>query len=305
MSARAEDLWDGLDRVQRDLHLLQRGGRDVGRPRPRRTGRRLVDPGLALTVLDAGDGLFGFVHFPHRLASTAGARAHWRRGPGAEAVEGVLAELERSGRVIVAGDGFRLPWHVAHGRRHVPHWYVLSNAGGPLEAFDPFACRNDLGVQEATRSPIATRGASRSCSSASPAKIPSSSCASASRWATTAARRADSCQWFVHGEVTDSRAPDGVEGAAGVLMLARHFREHGQDQSAYSQVDDIWSIARHRAFLARHATARAARTGDETLAAWVSEHGEPLAKRWGHMAPLLMQATLALGVGTPRFEQRA
>ena len=110
-------------------------------------------------------------------------------------------------------------------------------------------------------------------------------------------RRASSCQWFVHGEVTDSRAPVGVEGPDGVLTLAEHFREHGQDPRAYAQADDIWSIGRHRAFLARHAAAVAAQTEDGELAVWVQEHGETLAKRWSHMAPLLMQATLALAAG--------
>ena len=50
----------------------------------------------------------------------------------------MLDESARSGRVIVAGDGFNLPWHVAHGRRHVPHWFVLAATGERPEVVDPF-----------------------------------------------------------------------------------------------------------------------------------------------------------------------
>src|SRR5207245_11054391 len=76
-------------------------------------------------------------------------------GPAAEAVDEVLAEVERSGRVIVAGDGFRRPWQIAHRLRHVPHWFVLAGVPDRLEVIDPFAYRNELGVQQATRAPIA------------------------------------------------------------------------------------------------------------------------------------------------------
>ena len=56
----------------------------------------------------------------------------------------------------------------------------------------------------------------------------------------------------------------------------------------------IWSIARHRAFLARLAEEHA---DHEEVADWVRGHVEPLAKRWSHMAPLIMQAALAVGAG--------
>ena len=93
------------------------------------------------------------------------------------------------------------------------------------------------------------------------------------------------------------RAPQGLEGAQALLALAAHFREAGQAPAAYAQADDLWSIARHRAFLARHAQALAERRGSPQLAAWASEHAAPLARRWGHIAPLMMQAALALGAG--------
>ncbi len=257
-----------------------------------------VNPGLALTVLDVGEGLFGFVHFPPRLRAELGLVRVGVDASPVEVLDGVLAELERSGRVIVAGDGFRLPWHVAYGRRHVPHWYVLGGAPDRLEAIDPFACRNELGVQQAGRTPIA-RADLAELLVGLPGGDPVLVLRERFALGDDCELPSGSCQWFVRGEVTDSHTLAGAERSAGVLVLARHFREHGQDPCAYAQMDDIWSIARHRAFLARHTAAVAARAADKGLATWVQEHGEPLAKRWSHMAPLLMQATLALGSGRP------
>ncbi|HEX5851456.1 MAG TPA: hypothetical protein VFY36_00025 [Solirubrobacteraceae bacterium] len=255
-----------------------------------------VNPGLALTVLDAGEGLFGFAHFPPRLRAELELVRVGLDGPGPKALEGVLAELERSGRVIVAGDGFRLPWHVAHDRRHVPHWYVLAGTPDRLEVIDPFACRNELGVQEARRVPIA-REQLPELLVGLPGGDPVLELRERLALGDECDRPGGDCQWFVRGEVADSRGPAGAEGADGALALARHFRERGQHPRAYAQADDIWSIARHRAFLAHHARSVAERTSDAALAAWVQEHGETLAKRWSHMAPLIMQATLSLSSG--------
>ena len=93
--------------------------------------RELLDPGLHLGLVEADDLLFGFSHFLLGLAQTLGLV---RRSTDAhnEAVEAIVAESKRNHRVIVAGDGFNLPWHVAHARRHVPHWFVVAATGdGP------------------------------------------------------------------------------------------------------------------------------------------------------------------------------
>jgi hypothetical protein len=255
-----------------------------------------VNPGLALTVLEAADGLFGFAHFPPTLRAELGLVRTRIDGPGTEAVEGVLAELARSGRVIVAGDGFWLPWHVAYGKRHVPHWFVLAGTPDRLELIDAFACRNELGVQQATRAPIARDDLAQLLVGL-PGGDPVLELRERFALGDDHPVPSGGCQWFVSGPVGDARAPVGAEGPDAVLALAHGFRERGQDLSAYAQADDIWSIARHRAFLARHAAAVATISADAELEGWVREHGEPLAKRWGHMAPLIMQATLALGAG--------
>jgi hypothetical protein len=251
--------------------------------------RRVVNAGLTLQLVEAEDGLFGYVHFPPSLRGETGLT----RASAADAVEavgGILGELERSGRVIVAGDGFNLPWHVAAGRRHVPHWFVLAGTPAAPEVLDPFSCLNDLGRQEAARRIL------------EPAGLPELARAQPGDDPVVVLREAfalgddarpvpgDPFQWLVRTP-SEAPEPEGPRGPDALRRLARHFRENGEDARAYRQSDDIWSIARHRAFLA--ACARE----DEPTAEWAAAHLDPLAKRWTHMAPLLMQATLAVGSG--------
>jgi len=258
--------------------------------------QRTVNPGLRLTITEPGHGLFGFAHFPPGLRAQLGLE---RSGSddADEAIDGVRAEMARSGRVVITGDGFNLPWHVAHQRAHVPHWYVLT---GPAEAplmVDPFACRNELGVQLATCEPVDVGSLERlllALPDESPVYRLREELALGDDAGPRDRRR---YQWFVHGEIESCRTPSGTEGPAAVLRLASHFRARGQELEAYVQADDIWSIGRHRAFLSRRASAVSQQAGDANLATWVQEHAAPLAKRWGHIAPLVMQATYALRAG--------
>lgn len=257
---------------------------------------RVVNPGLWLTITDAGDGLLGFAYFQPRFRSELGLVRTGSDDPGA-AVDGVLAEIERSGRVIVAADGFNLPWHVACGRRHLPHWFVVMQADDGLEVMDPFACRNALGVQQAARQPVGEPELPRLLP-ALPGDDPVHRLREILAFGDEATEAGGyRHQWFVRGDVGGWRPAAGAEGPAAVQRLAEHFHRGGQDPAAYVQADDIWSIARHRAFLARHARACAEARSDGELGAWVQEHAGPLAKRWGHIGPLLMQATLTLSAG--------
>jgi hypothetical protein len=257
---------------------------------------RVVNPGLWLRLDDAGDGLFGFGHFPPSLRASLGLV---RRGEddGETAVCGILDEIGRSGRVIVAGDGFQLPWHVAFERRHVPHWFVLTAASEGALVVDPFACRNDLGWQEATLRPVAREDLPRLIVS-----LPHGDPVFVLREALAFGDDAGPLdrsrfQWFARGEVSELRVPEAYVGVDAVRRLAQHFRDQGQSPDAYRQADDLWSIARHRAFLARYASDVVDRRADRPLREWVEEHAAPLAHRWGHVSPLVMQATLALEAG--------
>jgi hypothetical protein len=260
---------------------------------------RVVNPGLWLTLqTDVLGGLFGFVHFPPGLGAKLGlVRAGGEPADAGRAVAGVLDELGRNGRVIVAGDGFNLPWHVAFQRRHVPHWFVLADAPAGPTVVDPFACRNELGTQVAFSEPIANDRLAPLLV-ALPHDDPVALLREALALGDDAGPPDQSrYQWFIRADAGDRRTPAGVSGADAVARLATHFREHGQEPAAYAQTDDIWSIARHRAFLCRHAQALADRRADEEGRLWVEQHAAPLAKRWSHMAPLMMQATLALSAG--------
>jgi hypothetical protein len=257
---------------------------------------RTVNSGLSLTLTDAGDSLFGFVHFPPSLRPSLGLS---RRGSDdvEEAVAGILDELDRSGRVIVAGDGFHLPWHVAFERRHVPHWFTLAAAPEGPTVLDPFACRNELGWQHA-----AVESAPREILGKLVVGLPHDDPVFRLRESLALGDYADpldGCRfrWVGRDEVGEVRVPEGAVGPDAVLRLARHFRENGQRASAYRQADDLWSVARHRAFLARRAAEVADGRDAADLGEWVNLHAAPLARRWGHMAPLLMQATLALEAG--------
>jgi hypothetical protein len=255
-----------------------------------------VNPGLWLRITEAQNGLFGFSYFPTSLRARVGL-IRVGADDRTEAIAGVRAEIERSGRVIIAGDGYRLPWHVAAGRRHLPHWVVLAAAADGLEYADPFACRNELGVQQAARGPAAEESLPELLM-ALPLDDPVHRLRERVALGDEIPEDGDHCyRWFVRGKVSDSIEPAGHDGPDAVRRLAQHFRERGHDPAAYVQADDIWSIARHRAFLWRHAEARANARADAALAEWVDEHAAPLAKRWGHIAPLLMQATLALSAG--------
>ena len=311
--------------------------------------QRLVDPGLWLKVGERADGLFAFAHFPPGLRATLGLVRTGMAGTPAEAAAAVLAEMRRGGRVIVAGDGFYLPWHVALQRRHVPHWYVLVDAPQGPTVLDPFACRNDLGLQTASRHVVDEGELERIITG-----LPGDDPVLALREALALGDDAGlpprlPYQWYVRSEVQEQHpAPDSAPansamesapansvqeqnpppelapansamesapadftsapadftsapadstGPDAVLLLAAHFRARGQEPSAYVQADDLWSIARHRAFLCLWAQQRASAEGDAGLSDWVDEHAASLARKWGHIAPLLMQASLALSAG--------
>jgi hypothetical protein len=294
-TAPIEELWAGLTAFS-DTYTCYSAAVATWVARERADWARVVNPGLWLALTDQPGLLFGFAHFPPSLQAQLGLVRTGAQDT-EEATAGVLAELRRSGRVIVAGDGFHLPWHVAFGRRHVPHWYVLVDAPGGAEVLDPFACRNDLGLQQATRRPVSEPELApllEGLPGDDPVLALRESLALGDEAGAPDARRH---QWFERGEVNAARAPAGAHGPEAVARLAAHFREHGQDPAAYAQSDDIWSIARHRAFLRLQAERAAGEAGDQALAEWVEAHASPLAKRWGHMAPLLMQAVLTLASG--------
>ena len=189
--------------------------------------RDLVNTGLTLDLVEADGGLFGFAHFPPGVQARLQLRRASTDDP-EQAAPGILAELESAGRVIVAGDGFSLPWHVAAGRRHVPHWFVLAGTPAQPVVVDPFAARNDLGLQEATLlavdpATLATLAQAHPGDDDVVALREAFALGRDGRWVEP--RR---FQWFVRGEAVDP-APEGASGPAAIRRLARHFSEHGDE----------------------------------------------------------------------------
>ena len=255
-----------------------------------------INPGLWLTLTEEPGNRLGFSYFPPELRFALRLR---RAGAddAADALDGVVCELARSGRVIVAADGFALPWHVACGRQHVPHWFTLVGTPDALAIGDPFACRNELGVQTPELRELDRDGLAAllpALPGTDPIHRLREELAFGDRCAEGLQHR---YQWFEADD--ESHAADGAVPAAGshgadaIRRLSTHFREHGQDLDAYRQADDIWSIARHRAFTLRYA----ASLSDSSAGAWADEHGAQLTRRWGHIAPLIMQAVLSLRAG--------
>lgn len=253
--------------------------------------RKAVNSGLHLAVVET-DGLhFGFSHFPAELGRTLGLARCSSDDPTA-AVASILDELAASDRVVVAADGFNLPWHVAHHRRHLPHWFVIARRDGDVAVVDPFTCRNDLGLQRPFFEKI-DEGDLASLVAAVPLSDPVVALRETFALGVDDRPLAPAAfRWLRHTDVPKATPPQAIEGAAAIRVLADHFRRYAARLDAYRQADDLWSIARHRAFLS-HCSAQA---GGE-LRRWNEEYGDPLARRWGHVAPLLMQAVLALEGG--------
>ncbi len=256
-----------------------------------------LNAGLRLGLVEADDLLFGFSHFEPSLGQALGLGRRSSERPEAAAAA-ILAESERSGRVIVAGDGFNLPWHVAHGRRHVPHWFVLASTDEGLTVVDPFTCRNDLGWQEAALRPFTAGDELATLAAAIPPDDPVHALREAFAFGTDdrplpLAR----FRWLEQAAAPAGAEVDGYVGPEAVRRLAVHFRDNAAMPGAYRQADDLWSIARHRAYVSRRVSEIVDAHEEEALRSWSDEHAAPLAARWGHVAPLLMQATLALEAG--------
>ena len=134
--------------------MLQLGARGVDGIRRPSGGEPLVDTGFTSDLVEADDGLFGFLHFP----------PGWR--PGAWPRTAQLQRRRRGG----GGDPRRARGRRTgdrRGRRHSscrgtsPSAGAMSHTGSSSPArgsaplvVDPFACRNELGRQEAVRQPI-------------------------------------------------------------------------------------------------------------------------------------------------------
>lgn len=109
----------------------------------------------AIRIVSENPPTCAFVHYHTPLLGTAPThylelRRRWTTSV-EEACEAIASECRRSGLAIISGDAYRLPWSVAFGRRHAPHWFVVDfvePAGRALHVVDTFAYVDDLGTQK-------------------------------------------------------------------------------------------------------------------------------------------------------------
>lgn len=101
-----------------------------------------IDPELAigtqayLAIRPADGGICEFIQFHTPLRGDPPTHSlHLRRrhtADPAEARDRITAEIARSGRAIVVGDTFNVPWQVAFRKAHAPHWFVADSFTGDV-----------------------------------------------------------------------------------------------------------------------------------------------------------------------------
>lgn len=256
----------------------------------------LLDQRLHLALEDAGGGLFAFGHFAPGFRSAVGlARACCDDAD--EAAWRIAEEASRSGAAIITADGHALPWHTAHGRRHLPHWFVVAPRDGGLEVLDAFTCRTDLGWQRPARLELTTEDIAALVGTV-PADDPVLGLRERFALGDDDPVSAGCFQWLVRSAPEPRRLMAGAQGSDAVHRLAQHFADHGSEVDAYRQSDDVWSVGRHRA-LCLDVARDAANAGDDERVEWLRVHGDPLATAWTKVPALCLHASLRAKAGSP------
>jgi hypothetical protein len=290
-----------------------------------------------LAVRRSGTGICEFVQFHTPLRGDAPTHSlHLRRRhttDPAEARARIAAEVARSGRAIVVGDTFNVPWQVAHQKSHAPHWFVADGLddGTAVHVTDRFEFVNDAGEQRpydgwigldqiaslATANPdpnpvyvmrdryafadaedpagIATGGYQWYELDGEPhATKPDARSALARLAATHAAGRA--------GTSPRTGGDDGwIAGPDAAGLLAEHIEAGIGEPVTYDNSDDIWVTARNRQLFAETLTSLGRRWGLPPLAelgAWAEAE---VAKPWAAIPQLMQYNQRSLARGrTPR-----
>lgn len=290
-----------------------------------------------LAVRPAESGACEFVQFHTPLRGdvpTHSLRLARRRtaDPG-EATALITAEVARSGRAIVVGDTFNVPWQVAHTKAHAPHWFVVDGVrddAASVHVTDRFEFVNDAGEQRPFHGWLAA-GDLPSLATANPDPNPvfawRDQHAFADREDPGAVATAG-YQWYVLDGPPRAAAPGtallldrlaATQAAAGlappgarpgdgwatgpdaVALLAEHFTAHIAEPAAYDNSDDIWVTARNRQLFADTLSALGPRLGLEPvteLGIWAEAN---VAQPWAGIPRLLQYNRRSLDRGrTPR-----
>jgi len=271
-------------------------------PEQRAWWRPLLAGGPTLRIEPAGDGLYKFAHHWRAPAPSLGL-ALSVAGSWAEAGPALEDVAARHGKVVIAGDGFRLPWQRAWRRRHVPHWFVLRRLGDrEWYVDDPLTLVNDLGRQEPAAVVLDPEQLPEACRA-----LPPGSAVLSLREAAALGRDdpviGPAYRWLSPTGVGGDTRPlataaehAGHDPAAALRELAAAFASRGSDPAAYRQVDDLWQALRQRelaaAALAAERAAQPCAADGPDPDAWAEA-----AQAWRRLLLLLFHARLAAESG--------
>ena len=262
--------------------------------------RPLVAGGPILSIRPHG-GYLRFHHNPASPAATLGLELRTASSwPEAEA--GIEAELERAGRVVVAADGWALPWHPAYGRRHLSHWLLAERRSGVLELHDPLELLSEHGNQKATR--VVVRGGAESVFRAELDLTTPERLREAAALGCDDPGDAASYRWLVADADPGPPAAAPDETPAAIASLADYFERHAGRPHAYEHLLDVWQAARQRALVV---AALEAEAGRRPRRAKLPDVGRwrAVAAEWAELLPFVMYAGMLAAGGTTGASAKA
>lgn len=261
---------------------------------------------LAVNVQSEHPARLSFVHYHTPLLGnfTTHSLHLVRKGTAdqAEAMHSIARQCELFGAVIVAGDAINFPWSVTYGKKHAPHWFIIT-AIDEQHAYitDRFEFLNEHGMQQPftgkiNREQLATILQAH--------LVQEHTYQAREQWAfglemPTNDQVLQQYQWFESTSRPQSHAADerGIRlllkntyafhsgqqrridlskagwtyGLQALHSLAHHFETHLDHAAMYQYSDDIWVVARNRQMFA-HVLDRLGKTLQVTdlngLAAW-------------------------------------
>jgi hypothetical protein len=297
-----------------------------------------------LAVRPAESGACEFVQFHTPLRGdvpTHSLRLARRRADSPEEAAALItAEVARSGRAIVVGDTFNVPWQVAHATSHAPHWFVVDDVrddAASVHVTDRFEFINDAGEQRPFQGWLAASDlpalatanpdpnpvfAWRDQHAFADREDPDAVATAGYQWyeldgtpwaaATDAAGAAPGAAPLLDRlaatQAAAGQAPPGARpgdgwtsGPDAVALLAEHFTAHIGDPAVYDNSDDIWVTARNRQLFADTLSALGPRLGLEPVTELGIWADANLAQAWAGIPQLLQYNRRSLDRGrTPR-----
>jgi len=285
---------------------------------------------LAVRCQAAPSLCFSFVHYHTPLLGRAITHElqlvrRWAADP-ATAGQHISAHCGSVGAVLVVGDAMNLPWLVTFGRKHTPHWFLVTavdEQAGKVYVVDQFAFIDEAGTQEpfagwldlalvgtfAQGCPVLNHvfqsrdiwafGAQTPLADGDGAKY---------QWFETSAppmaypvARTEALDLlartliFQTGQQSraDLPAPDWVCGLAAIRFLADCFQTHLENPDLYAINDDVWVAARNRELFANLLERLGAELDLPALSALSAWCIEQLVPQW-HAVPRIMRYNIGL-----------